>query len=608
MTSSGQAVTAEASFAQGRIYFLSGLGGGANGQHIARAINLEGDLDVADLERAVQACARRHESLRTCVTVVAGDLRLIITGKVPRLCRLDLRGVWARLTQARRDALLADLIEREAAEPFNLKRAPLMRVRLVQLTDNHSVLLLTLHHIIADAWSLTILLHELCEQFNALRAGRHDDLPVPALQYADYAAWQRRTHSAGAGMDRHLDYWRHQLADIRSVGLPTDRARRPQLSRPATTRRFPLDHALIEQLRRLAGQERVSLFMVLLAGFAVLLHRCTGRDDVVIGGTSSGRERPEVRDIIGFFVNMLVYRTTIRPESTLRDVVLAVAETCHDAYEHREISFEQLVAARGGTREPDRHPLFQVVFQMIDDTAHELSFTGLTARMREVDTGQTPFDLVLTVVDAGHTFDGSVQYAADLFDDDSIDALVVSWQRVLGQLAQDPEVTVSAFGLAPEKPAAPRHDLAGSAGTVAILDRYGHPVPAGIPGEIHVDRDGGVRPTGRIGRQRADGRVTEVCGDTAHETATGAGAPDGAAPVLSATEARLATIWREVLCRDEVGRDDNFFLLGGHSLLAMMLATSIQERLGQELTLDEIFRHPTLAEMAAALPGESSLP
>ncbi|NEB57900.1 peptide synthetase [Streptomyces griseus] len=605
------ALVSDASYTQAQLYFLDELAQRAGVYTVARALDLSGDLDPAALDAAVRGCVRRHESLRTCFRVLDGRLRQIVTAHEPDLRVVDLRSLLARGGPADGAELVAQMARQEAAEPFDLRRVPLLRTTLVRLTDQRSVLLVTLHHIIADAWSLDLFLREVFARYRARVTGSPDTLPEPSLQYADFAAWQQRAEATG-GHDRLLAHWRERLRDLRELDLPTDRPRPPERSYRGRSHPVPLDDRVVDRLRVLCREEGASLYMALLAAFYVVLHRYSGQEDLTIGGTTSGRARPEVQHMIGFFVKMLALRTPVRAEQTLRDVLRATTGTCQDAYDHQELPFERLVAAQGGVRKADRHPLFQVVFQMIDQSDGDLSVPGLAVRMREQPATAATFDLVCTVTGTAGRLSAALDYATDLWDRETVAALGDAWGSALRELAHRPDRAVRDVPLAEEHPHAPTAladevrratalaDLPSDA-TLSVRDPWGHPAPQGVVGEL-VRRDLPDAPwvaTGLVVRTGADGRLRAAPVADSVPVPEPAHA-EHAAPV-GEVERELASLWADLLDVAVVGRHDNFFLLGGHSLLATVLVTRAQERYGTDVTLDEFFRDPTPAGLAEAI-------
>ncbi|GAA1024938.1 MULTISPECIES: condensation domain-containing protein [Amycolatopsis] len=599
------ATAAGASFAQQRIWFSSQLGDDPSVYNVTVAADLTGALHAGRLGEAFRACSRRHESLRTCFRLAGGRLQQIITGKEVALRFVDLTGV----PEAARTPAVDRLVRQEADEPFDLGSAPLLRLRLLKTAENRHLLLVTFHHIVADAWSLDNLLREAGERYEALQSGDRHPPPMPRLQYADYAAWQHKA-ATGEGFERQLSYWHKQIEGLPTLVLPADRPRPSDVSFRGSTYRFPLDHTLAEKLAQLGRDERVSLFMTLLAGFLVVLHRCSGQTDLVLGTAIAGRDRPETDEMIGLFVNMLVLRTPVRAGTTLREVLADSARTCQDAYDHQDVPFERLVEMWGGDRRADRHPLFQAMFQLIRAAETRLPLPGVRVEVREIERPTAKFDLSVTVTEAGGRLTGDVEYSTDLFDAETVTGLVDAWLTVLRRMTESLDESVGGFPLGQndggclDESALPaglaaddlyREPAARPDGTFQVLDAYRHPVPPGLPGDLWAGGAPPVRTEHRVRRRRDGGLelvpVPEPAGARRIED-------DAHVPPEGRTEEAVAAVWAETLGVEDVGRHDNFFALGGHSLLATVVLSLVQERLGADVALERFFDAPTVASLA----------
>ncbi|MET7419838.1 amino acid adenylation domain-containing protein [Dactylosporangium sp. NPDC005555] len=416
-----------ASLAQERLWFYDQLAPGTSTYNLGGAVDIEGDLDVGDLAAALRECVDRHESLRTCFAVDGGVLRQLVADslEVP-LPVTDLpvpAGPGA-------DAAIGELAAREHARPFDLERLPLARFRLVRVAERHHVLLVTLHHIIADDWSLAIFVRELVARYDGHRTGAAPRLQPLPLQYADYAAWQRDLVERGA-VEPHLRYWREKLDGLSTLDLPTDRTRPPVESFRGATWRTEIAPDLADRLRRLSRDEGVTLFMTLLAGFNVLLSRHSGQADIVVGTPIANRGRHELHGIIGLFLNMLVLRTDLGGRPTLRDVIRRTAETCKAAFDHQDAPFDRVVGALAPHRDPSRHPLFQVIFQVLDDDLRGVTMHGATLHPRNTATDTVKLDMSCTVNDTGAGLVVELQYATDLWDEPTIDRFTRGWVRLL---------------------------------------------------------------------------------------------------------------------------------------------------------------------------------
>ncbi|ONF73753.1 non-ribosomal peptide synthetase [Amycolatopsis keratiniphila] len=428
---SGKQTSGPASFAQERLWLVDQLTGAGAVYNLHLVAEIEGPLDVDALQRAVSACVARHETLRTCLRGDGGELRQVVRppGPVP-LGFADLRSALpAEAARAAVDKAVADLL----ARPFALDTAPLLRADLLRTAEDRHVLVIVVHHVAADARAVDILAAE-------LTACYRDDPPPSRsrLRYADFAAWQRTRLERGR-FETDLAYWRTRLAGLPVLDLPTDHPRPPVPSHRGASRRVEFDAAFTDRLRAFGREEGASLFMVLLAGFLVAMGRRADQSDVVVGTAVANRDRPETEDLVGFFVNMLVVRADLGAEPTLREVVRRTAAVCKEAYDHRAAPFEKVVQSLGGDRDPSRHPLFQVVFQLLGGPAPVPELPGLRTRPFPVDPPTAPFDLLFTVVDAGGGLSCEVRYATDLWEDGTVERMAAEWAAVLAGLPADPD-------------------------------------------------------------------------------------------------------------------------------------------------------------------------
>ena len=349
------------SYAQERLWFMDQLAPGSPFYNISDAVRIRLPVDIAALERSLNEIVRRHEGLRTRFEVVAGRPAQVIEPelRVP-LDLLDLRGLPAE----QRPAAAQHLTEEEARRPFDLQSGPLLRTHLLCLDTAEYVLLLSMHHIISDGWSMQIFFHELAALYRAFVAGESSPLPELPVQYADYAVWQREWLQ-GDVLAAQLAYWKRQLADLAVLHLPIDRPRPPVASYRGARHEAQLSRELTAGLRALCQAEGATPHMALLALFAVLLGRYSGQDDIVIGSPIAGRNRPETEPLIGFFVNTLLMRVDLSGEPGYREVLRRVREMALAAYSHQDLPFERLVEELQPERSLNRNPLFQVAFQFV---------------------------------------------------------------------------------------------------------------------------------------------------------------------------------------------------------------------------------------------------
>ncbi|WNG19735.1 amino acid adenylation domain-containing protein [Cystobacter fuscus] len=535
------------SFAQQRLWFLDRLQPGSAAYNMPYAVRLTGALDVAALERGLAAILQRHEVLRTTFGEAEGRpvARVVASGAVS-LGRVELSG----LAREAREAEVHRLAEREAREPFSLAHGPLWRTTLVRLAPDEHVLLLTMHHIVTDGWSMGIVVRELAALYGAASRGEPSPLAELPVQYADYARWQREWLQ-GEVLEAQLAYWRERLAGSPPVlNLPLDKPRPEEPAFRGGAHTFVVPEEVAEPLRELGRREGCSLFMVLLGGFQVLLGRWSGQEDIVVGSPVAGRTRAEVEGLIGFFVNTLVLRTRVGGEPTFREVLGRVREVALGAYAHQDVPFEKLVEELRPVRDVRHTPLFQVMFSLQNQPRERLELPGLTLTALEAVTGGAKFDLSLFFEEeAGGGLRGLFDYDASLFEESTVARWASELVGLLEEVARQPEVSLSR--------------LLGAG-----------PVPTRTPATLLAQplrvSPGYVRPEEPVALE-------------------------------------LAELWRELLQVERVGLHDNFFELGGHSLLATRLVARVNQRLGVELPLRALFEAPELGALAERIQSRAGV-
>jgi amino acid adenylation domain-containing protein len=434
------------SFAQERLWFLDRLRPGEISYNLPFALRLRGALDVDALERSLSEIVRRHDALRTVFAEVDGTpLQVISPFGGFRLPVKDL----SHLTSADREAeVQRELVaESGAARPFDLSAGPLFRASLLRLDAQEHVLLLSQHHIVSDGWSMGVLYRELAALYEAYRHGGESPLPEPAVQYADYAVWQRE-QVEGAVLERQLAYWRERLAGAPELlELPTDRPRPPVQTYRGATVPVELSPELVERLQALARSEGATLYMVLLGAFQVLLSRYSGSDDIVVGSPIAGRTRKEVEELIGFFVNTLVLRTDLSGDPSFREVLRRAREVTLGAYEHQEVPFEKLVAELQPERSLSHTPLFQVIFTLQTAGGEGSALPGLSVSPVEAERVSAKFDFSLVLTPTARGLRGGATYSTDLFERGTVDRMLGHLERVLEQVAADADVRLSQLEL-----------------------------------------------------------------------------------------------------------------------------------------------------------------
>lgn len=357
-----------ASFAQQRLWFVDRLFPGTSFYNVPTVFRLTGILNLAALEESFNQIVRRHEVLRTTFGTVEGQLMQLIASDLSvSLPKIDLQ----HLPQNERVAAAQELIEQEMQQPFNLAQGPLLRVTLLQLSQVEYVLVINLHHIVFDEWSIAILIRELGLLYTALCAGK-PSLPELPIQYADFAHWQREWLQKDV-LESQLSYWRSQLQNLSLLEIESSRPRLKEPSYRGATELIELPNDLSQALKALSQQEGVTLFMTLLAAFQALLYRYTGQTDIAVGSPIANRNRRELEDLIGFFANSLVLRTDLSGNPTFRELLFRVRKIAVGAYAHQDLPFEKLVEELHPERSLSRNPLFQVVFALQNAPMEQLA-------------------------------------------------------------------------------------------------------------------------------------------------------------------------------------------------------------------------------------------
>ncbi|WP_334190910.1 amino acid adenylation domain-containing protein, partial [Noviherbaspirillum sp.] len=437
------------SFAQQRLLFLAQMDGVSQAYHIPVGLRLHGALDRLALRRALDRVVERHEALRTTFIMADGvPLQRIAAGDTGfTLQEHDLRGV--------RDAEeeLVRISDAEALAPFDLESGPLVRGRLLQLKGDEHVLLVTMHHIVSDGWSQGILINEFSSLYNAFCADDDDPLPPLAIQYADYAAWQRRWVGSEV-LQQQAQFWQRTLAGAPAVlELPVDRPRPSQPVVDGAGVDFELDEALTQDLKALSRRHGATLFMTVLAGWAVLLSRLSGQDDVVIGSPVANRTRAEVEPLIGLFLNTLALRVDLADGPSVAELLRRVKEQTLNAQENQDLPFEQVVEGVNPPRSVSYHPLFQVLINWQNNESVELRLSGLSLSPAETTYELTKFDLALNLAEADDRIIGAITYATSLFDRSTIARYAELLQRVFQAMVRDDQQLTDRLSIldAPER-------------------------------------------------------------------------------------------------------------------------------------------------------------
>jgi amino acid adenylation domain-containing protein len=432
------------SFAQQRLWFLDQLEPGSPLYNIPSAVRLTGQLDIRTLQRSFDAIAERHAALRTTFATVDQQPMQVIAPPTPLdMPCVDLRG----LPAGEREAAAREFANAEAQMPFDLARGPLLRVKLLQLGDAEYIVLLTMHHIISDGWSIGIVIRELALLYMAFAKDLPSPLPELPIQYVDFAVRQRQWLQDQV-LELQLSYWKQQLQGApATLELPTDRPRSPTQTFRGATMPFRVPLALSQALHALSQREGATLFMALLAAFQTLLFRYSGQTDILIGSPIANRTRKEIEDLIGVFVNTLVLRADLSGNPKFVDLLGQVSRTALGAFAHQDLPFERLVEAIQPARDLSRSPLFQVMLVLQNVPFEALELPNLTLQPIALDSGTAKFDLSLSMAEQADGLAGTIAYNTDLFDHTTIARMLDHFHMLLAGIAADPDQTIGRLPL-----------------------------------------------------------------------------------------------------------------------------------------------------------------
>ncbi|HLL45812.1 MAG TPA: condensation domain-containing protein, partial [Longimicrobiaceae bacterium] len=429
------------SLAQERLWFLDRVEPGSAAYNIPVAWRLEGALDEAALERSLSEIVRRHEALRTVFAEVDGSpVQVIAPFGAFALPVEDLSG----LGGADREAAVRRRVGEEARRGFDLSAGPLFRAALLRLGAEEHVLLLSVHHIVSDGWSMAVLRRELSALYPAYRGGGESPLPELPVQYADYAAWQRR-RVEGPVLEAQAEYWREALAGAPELlELPADHPRPARQDFAGASLKVELDEPLTAALKTLGQRHGATLHMTLLAGWAAVLARLSGQDEVVVGTPSANRGRSEIEGLIGFFANTQALRVDLSGSPSVAELLERVKERSLGAQHHQDIPFEQVVELVQPVRSLAHTPLFQVRFAWQDAPGSRLELPGLAlGPLDPAGSGGSSsqvtaeFDLSLALREDGGRIEGAVEYATALFERETVERWLGYLRRVLEGMAAD---------------------------------------------------------------------------------------------------------------------------------------------------------------------------
>jgi len=424
------------SFAQQRLWFLAQLEPNSPFYNISAAVRLQGQLNLGALQQSFNEILRRHEALRTNFQTIGGQPVAVISSATPLLMPLfDI----SELPLNQKEPEVRQLVYFEAQQSFDLSTDPLLRVKLLRLGKQEHIILLTMHHIASDGWSIGVLVSELAILYQAFYDQQPSALAELPIQYVDFAAWQRQWLQAEV-LQSQISYWKKQLEGAPGVlELPTDYPRPAVETFGGATYLFKLSQQLSAALTKLSQQQGSTLFMTLLAAFQTLLSRYTGQEDIVIGSPIANRNRIEIEGLIGFFVNTLVLRIKLADNPTFEELLTRVREVALGAYAHQDLPFEQLVEELKPQRSLSHTPLFQVMFVLQNAPMSALELPGLTLSPLESDSGTAKFDLTLYMTETEGGLVGSLEYNTDLFKESTISRMAGHLQTLLSGIVANPQ-------------------------------------------------------------------------------------------------------------------------------------------------------------------------
>ena len=427
------------SFAQQRLWFLDQLAPGNPFYNIVAAVRCKGSLDTGALEKSLNEIVRRHEALRTTFPSVDGKAVQAISPSL--VLHLPIASV-AELSESEREQEAQRLASEEAMWPFDLAAGPLVRASLLKINEREHVLLLNMHHIISDGWSMGVFIREIVALYKPFSEEKSSPLPELQIQYADFAHWQREWLQREA-LDEQLSYWKRQLADLPALELPADRQRPDIECFQGKQHALHLSKPLTESLKALSLREETTLFMTLLAAFKTLLYRYTEQSDIAVGTAIANRNRAEIENLIGFFVNSLVMRTDMSGNPSFRELMARVREVSLEAYAHQDLPFEKLVEELHPERNTSFNPLFQVMFALQNTPMPEFKLPGLTLSYQSIENYSAKFDIVFDMWESADGLEGMLEYNTDIFEPSTIERLAEHYRTLLDAVVADPDQAIS---------------------------------------------------------------------------------------------------------------------------------------------------------------------
>ncbi len=436
--------SAPLSFAQQRLWFLHQLYPNSSNYHISKAVRLVGNLNQIALKQALDEIVVHHEILRTNFIVEDSEpVQVIATPRPVELKLIDLQNYPSQELET----AINQQLQQEIQQPFNLSEDLMLRGCLMQIREKEHILLLVMHHIASDGWSIGIFWQQLEELYTAFLNYRPNPLPEMPIQYIDFAYWQRQWLS-GQELENQLQYWQQQLKDANPIlELPTDYPRPPVQTYSGANESLLLNQSLTTALKSLSHGQGVTLFMTLLAAFQILLYRYSGQEDIIVGSPIAGRNRTELENMIGFFINTLVIRTNLAGNPSFRELLKRVSQVALGAYSHQDMPFEKIVEALKLKQDLSRNPLFQVWFNMLNLGDMKLQLPGLTLETVTLLKADTKFDISLYLEEQNDGIKLDLNYNSDLFKSERIEEMLHQFQYLLKQIVANPEIKITQISL-----------------------------------------------------------------------------------------------------------------------------------------------------------------
>ncbi|WP_248277581.1 non-ribosomal peptide synthetase [Brasilonema sp. UFV-L1] len=438
------------SFAQARLWFLEQIEPNSAAYIISQALRLRGELNVGLLQKSLDAIATHHESVRTYITVSKDGSPIQVIG-TPRSVELTLIDLTQEEQKSNQNERVQHLLHQQMQRPFNLTSDLMLRATLLQIDQHEHILLLVMHHIASDGWSMGILWQQLAAVYEAFLKNLPNPLPKLPIQYADFAVWQRQWFLKEQ-ISHQLDYWKTQLADVPTVlELPTDKPRPPVQTYRGAIETLMLPQPLSASLSTLSRQESVTLFMTLLTAFGTLLYRYTGQENILIGSPVAGRNRTEIEQLIGFFINTVVLRIDCSEHPSFRVLLNRVRQMALGAYAHQDMPFEKLVEELQPERDTSRNPLFQVWFNMLNLGNIDMNLPGLVVEPMSMPEVASKFDLSLYVTEQQQGIQLELVYNTDLFAPERMMEMLDQFHHLLIQIVENPQASITSLSLVTRK-------------------------------------------------------------------------------------------------------------------------------------------------------------